>query len=351
MSVKIGLVGLPNVGKSSLFNFFTKKETLIANYPFATIDPSVGIMLFSDPRLARQSDYWKSKKTTPSVIEIVDIAGLVKGASQGSGLGNEFLSHIREVDLICHVLRCFPEKEIVHVEKSIDPIRDFEIIQLELILADLQQVTKKLNKIKVHNEKTKKEESTLKVIQTNLENGQLVKQIELSEEERDLLKGYNFLTNKPIILIGNYGDDISETNELKKYTEEKKIPFFPLAVKLEKETEDLSPEEKKELGWNNTDFSLLADKIKQALELKTFFTTGEDETKSWLAKISMNAKECAGLIHSDIEKGFIRVEVYNYNDWLQFPSREELKKSGKIRKEGAEYLIQEGDVCYFLFSK
>jgi ribosome-binding ATPase YchF (GTP1/OBG family) len=182
------------------------------------------------------------------VIEIVDIAGLVKGASQGSGLGNEFLSHIREVDLICHVLRCFPEKEIVHVEKSVDPIRDFEIIQLELILADLQQITKRLKKMKVHDEKSKKEEKVLKTIQESLENGQLVKQLELSEEEKEMLKGFNLLTNKPIILIGNYGGDISETNELKKYAGEKKLPFFPLAVKLEKETEELSEEEKKEIG-------------------------------------------------------------------------------------------------------
>lgn len=351
MSLKIGLVGLPNVGKSSLFNFFTKKEILIANYPFATIDPNVGIMVLSDSRLEKLSNYWKSKKTTPSVIEIVDIAGLVKGASQGSGLGNEFLSHIREVNLICHVLRCFPEKEIVHVEKSVDPIRDFEIIQLELILADLQQATKRLDKIKIRDEKTKKEKELLKKIQENLENGQLVKELDFSEEEKEILKGYNFLTNKPIILVGNYGGDINETNILKGYAQEKKLPFFPLAVKLEKETEDLSPEEKKEIGWNSTDFSLLAEKIKESLELKTFFTTGEDETKGWLAKKIMNAKECAGLIHSDIQKGFIRAEIYNYNDWLKFSSREELKKLGKIGKEGAEYLIKEGDICYFLFSK
>jgi GTP-binding protein YchF len=351
MSLKTGLVGLPNVGKSSLFNFFTKKEILIANYPFATIDPNVGVMVLSDSRLEKLSNYWKSKKISPSVIEIVDIAGLVKGASQGSGLGNEFLSHIREVDLICHVLRCFPEKEIVHVEKSVDPIRDFEIIQLELILSDLQQVTKRLDRLKIRDEKAQKEKELLKKIQENLENGQLVKQLNLSEEEKELLKGYNFLTNKPIILMGNYGADINETDKLRKYAEEKHSSFFPLAVKLEKETEDLSPEEKKEIGWNSTDFSLLAEKVKESLELKTFFTTGEDETKSWLAKKNMNAKECAGLIHSDIQKGFIRAEIYNYDDWLKFPSREELKKLGKISKEGADYLVKEGDICYFLFSK
>src|SRR4051794_33927039 len=205
MPYKIGLVGLPNVGKSSLFNFLTKKDILIANYPFATIDPNVGIMILSDPRLEKLSKYYKSKKTTPSTIEIVDIAGLVKGASQGSGLGNEFLSHIRAVDLICHVLRCFPEKEITHVEKSVNPIRDFEIIQLELILADLQQIKKKLGKKKMWDEKAQKEKEILQLVQENLEKEILVSQLGLSKEEKELIKGYNFLTGKPTFLLANYG--------------------------------------------------------------------------------------------------------------------------------------------------
>ena len=352
MPIKIGLVGLPNVGKSSLFRFLTKKDIKdIANYPFATIEPNIGVMPLTDSRLEKLSKHWKSKKTTPSVVEIVDIAGLVKGASQGSGLGNEFLSHIREVDLICHVLRCFSEKEIVHVEKSVDPIRDFEIIQLELILADLQQVSKRLEKLRVWNEKSQKEKRVLQLIQENLEKEMPISKLDLPTEEKEIIKGYNFLTSKPIFLLANYGGEEKEIKKLREYSEKKGLLLFPLAVKLEGEIEELSVEEREEMGWKNTDFSFLTEKIKESLSLKTFFTTGEDETKSWLAKKSMNARECAGLIHSDIQRGFIRVEVYNYTDWCHFLSKEELKKAGKIRKEGADYLIQEGDICYFLFGK
>jgi len=304
-----------------------------------------------DPRLDKLSKYWRSKKTTLSVIEIIDIAGLIKGASQGSGLGNEFLSHIREVDLICHVLRCFPEKEIVHVEKSVDPIRDFKIIQLELILADWQQIKRKLERLKVRDEKSQKEREILQLIQNNLEKEKPVSQLNLSREEKEIIKGYNFLTSKPILLLVNYSGDENEIKGLKEYAEQEKLLLFPLAVKLEGLMEELSSQEKEEIGWVSANFSLLAEKIKELLNLKTFFTVGEDETKSWLTKKEMNARECAGLIHSDIEKGFIRVEVYNYVDWCQFPSKEELKKTGKIRKEGGDYLLQEGDICYFLFSK
>ena len=351
MSYKIGLVGLPNVGKSTLFNFLTEKEVLIANYPFATIDPNVGTMILVDPHLEKLSKYYQSKKTVFSNVEIVDIAGLVKGASEGLGLGNEFLSHIREVDLICHVLRCFNEKDIVHVEKSIDPLRDFEIIQLELIFADLQQITKRLEKLKTKDEKGQKEKKLLDLIKENLEKGIPINKLNFNEEEKMIIKPYNFLTLKPFFLLSNYSGDEAEIKNLQNYAEKKEIDFFPLAIKLEKEMKNLSVEEKEEIGWKITDFSMLAKKIKELLKVKTFFTTGEDESKSWLAKQTMNARECGGLIHSDIENNFIRVEIYNYNDWLKFPSKEELKKSGKIRKEGANYIIEEGDICYFLFGK
>jgi GTP-binding protein YchF len=280
MPYKIGLVGLPNVGKSSLFNFLTKKDILIANYPFATIDPNVGVMALVDPRIEKLSKHYQSKKTTPSTIEIVDIAGLVKGASQGFGLGNEFLSHIREVDLICHVLRCFPEKDIVHVEKSVDPTRDYQIIQLELIFADLQQIKKKLEKLKIRDEKSQKEKDILQLIQKNLEQEIPVNHLKFTTEEEFIIKSYNFLSNKPFFLLTNYSGNKEETKELEKYAKEENLNFFSLAIKLEKEMENLSKEEKEEVGWQTNDFSLLTEKIKQLLKVKTFFTTGEDETKS-----------------------------------------------------------------------
>ena len=351
MPVKIGLVGLPNVGKSSLFHFLTKKNIKdIANYPFATIKPNVGVMPLPDPRLEKLSQFWQSP-LVPSIVEIIDIAGLVKGASKGLGLGNEFLSHIREVDLICHVLRCFPEKDIIHVEKSVDPIRDLEIIQLELILADLQQVERKLAKLKARDEETQKQKKFLQSIKANLEKEIPVNQLNFSEEERKIVKSCNFLTNKPIFLLANYSEEDVEVKEIKKYAEKNKLSIFPLAVKLEKEMEELSTKEKEEIGWKGADFSLLAEKIKKLLNLKVFFTTGEDETKSWLAKKSMNARECAGLIHSDIQKNFIQLKVYNYRDWLQFTGKKKLEEARKIHKKGADYIVEEGDICYFDFGR
>ncbi|MCE8159018.1 MAG: redox-regulated ATPase YchF [Candidatus Moeniiplasma glomeromycotorum] len=351
MPYKIGLVGLPNVGKSSLFSFLTKKDwDKIKNYPFATIKPNIGIMPLPDPRLEKLSQFWKSP-SVPSVVEIIDIAGLVKGASEGLGLGNEFLSHIREVDLICQVLRCFPEKEITHVEKSVNPIRDFEIVQLELILADLQQVEKKLSKLKVRDDKSKKEKEFLQSIQNNLEKGTPINQLNFSEEEATILKPYNFLTNKPFFLLANYSSQVSETQVLEKYVQEKGLILFPLAVKLETEIDELSLSEKEEIGWKTPEFSLLAEKIKELLKLKNFFTVGEDETRSWLAKKSMKASECAGLIHSDFEKGFIKAEVYNYEDWKNNPNESQLRKEGKVKGEGSHYLVKEGDICYFVVRK
>ncbi|KLL01836.1 MAG: GTP-dependent nucleic acid-binding protein EngD [Mycoplasmataceae bacterium RC_NB112A] len=351
MPYKIGLVGLPNVGKSSLFSFLTRKDwDKIKNYPFATIEPNVGMMPLLDSRLEKLGQFWQSP-LVPSFVEIVDIAGLVKGASEGLGLGNEFLSHIREVDLICHVLRCFPEKEIIHVEKSVNPLRDFEIIQLELILADLQQVTRKLERFKFRDEKSRQEQKILQLLQVNLEKGISINKINLSDEEKEIVKNYHFLTAKPFFLLLNYGDKEEEIKKMVHYIQEKQLIYFPLALKLEEEVRKLSSLEKKELGIFPANLSLLAEKIKQLLKLKTFFTAGEKEVKSWLTKNETSAKGCAGLIHSDFEKKIAQVEVYNYEDWKIIQDKNQLLNSGKIRKESIRYIVKDGDICYFMVRK
>ena len=360
--IKIGLVGLPNVGKSSLFRFLTRRESKegIKSYPFATIEPDHGIMPISDPRLEKLAQSFQSAKTIPSIIEWVDIAGLVKGAAQGSGLGNEFLSHIREVDLICHVLRCFVDPNIEHVEKSVDPLRDYEIIQSELILADLQQIKKRKQKLQTFQKKQpqqiEKELKILAYLETNLMNGSVISQLKLDSGQKEqewiqIIKNYNLLTIKPIIIIANYNQP-AEIKVLEKYTKEKQIYFFPVSVQTENDYLDLSITEKNklEISWQSADLNLLSKKIKELLNLKVFFTAGPKETKSWLASKEMNAKQCAGLIHSDIKKGFIRAQLYNYQDWLTCPNEPQLKKLGKIRTESAQYIIQDGDVCHFLFN-
>jgi len=358
MSYKIGLVGFPNVGKSSFFYFITKKNVLIANYPFATIDPAVGVMTFVDPRLNNLANAWQSLKISPSTIEWVDIAGLVRGAAQGLGLGNEFLSHIREVDIICHVIRAFHDNNIIHVEKNVNPWRDYEVIQLELIFADYQQVERKIEKVENllkkqrDNEELKEELNLLKYLQENLEKEIPLLHLELSVEQKQKIKIYNLLTAKPSILIVNYnGENLDELTKLKNYADIKKIPLFSLSVKLEIDCQELTSKEKKELDFQNFDLVSLTNKIKKTLGLKTFFTAGPKESKSWLIEKEANARQGASLIHTDIAKGFIRAEIYSYEDWINSPNEEQLKKNGKIRKEGANYILKEGDICHFLFSK
>jgi ribosome-binding ATPase len=356
--IKVGLVGLPNVGKSSLFYFFTHQEKVlkeIANRPFATISPNQGIMAVSDERLEKLAHGFQSKKTTPSTVEWVDIAGLVKGAAQGLGLGNEFLSHIREVDLVCHVLRCFADSSIEHVEKTVDPIRDCEIIQSELILADLQQIEKRKQKVQSLLKKQPQLEKEIKVLdylEQGLMNSFAVSQLKLTSEQKEVVKNYNLLTAKPMVIIANYNQP-QELKELEVYLQKKEIYFFPLTVQAENDYARLSAEERKELGlnWQPVELSSLTQKIKQLLNLKIFFTAGPKESRSWLAPQEMNAKQCAGLIHSDISKRFISAQIYNYKDWLTYPNEQQLKKKGKIRTESAQYIIQEGDICYFSFNR
>lgn len=356
VSCKIGLVGLPNVGKSTFFHFLTRKNILIANYPFATIEPNVGIMAIPDERLNNLGEYWKSQKITPSFLEWIDIAGLVKGASQGLGLGNQFLSHIREVDLVCHIIRCFTDPQIEHVEKKVDPIRDWEIIRSEMILSDLEQVSRKIEKVnsllkkQTNQEELIKEYGFLSYLQQNLSQEIPINQLEIKTEMKKNLRSYNLLTAKPVIVIANYNYE-KELTLLREYLKKQKVFCLDISIKMENDYSELSQEEKKEFAWQTFELGFLAEKIKEIVGLKNFFTAGQQETKSWLAKKEMNAKECAGLIHSDIEKGFIKGQVYNYQDWLTYQDEAQLKKLGKIRTESSHYIIQEGDIVNFLFSK
>ena len=364
MSLKAGIVGLPNVGKSTLFNAITKQNILSANYPFATIEPNLGTVFVNDKRLEKLNEIFKPKSLVPTSYEFIDIAGLVKGASDGEGLGNKFLSHIREVDAICEVVRCFEDENIIHVNSKVDPISDVEVINLELALADMAIITNRLSKMakKVKTEKNKSdllEYETLLKCEESLKNNISIRRIDLNEEEKLSIKSYNFLTMKPIIYLANIKEeDINKNNEyveiLKKYAKEEGSKVIEVCVKLEEELKDLDVKEKEEMllavNMKNSALDNLIISTYEILNLSTFFTVGKDEVKAWTYKNGMTAKECAGLIHSDIQKGFIKAEVYNYKDLLEYPDENTLKEKGKIRIEGKDYLMKDADICFFRFN-
>ena len=364
MSLKAGIVGLPNVGKSTLFNAITKQNILSANYPFATIEPNLGTVFVNDKRLEKLNEIFKPKSLVPTSYEFIDIAGLVKGASDGEGLGNKFLSHIREVDAICEVVRCFEDENIIHVNSKVDPISDVEVINLELALADMAIITNRLSKMakKVKTEKNKSdllEYETLLKCEESLKNNISIRRIDLNEEEKLSIKSYNFLTMKPIIYLANIKEeDINKNNEyveiLKKYAKEEGSKVIEVCVKLEEELKDLDDKEKEEMlsavNMKNSALDNLIISTYEILNLSTFFTVGKDEVKAWTYKNGMTAKECAGLIHSDIQKGFIKAEVYNYKDLLEYPDENTLKEKGKIRIEGKDYLMKDADICFFRFN-
>ena len=364
MSLKAGIVGLPNVGKSTLFNAITKQNILSANYPFATIEPNLGTVFVNDKRLERLNEIFNPKSLVPTSYEFIDIAGLVKGASDGEGLGNKFLSHIREVDAICEVVRCFEDENIIHVNSKVDPISDVEVINLELALADLAIITNRISKMakKVKTEKNKLdliEYETLLKCEKNLKKNISIRRMELTLEEKLSIKSYNFLTMKPIIYLANIKEeDINKNNvyveKLKEYAKEEGSKVIEVCVKLEEELKDLDENEKEEmLSAVNMKSSALDNLIistYEILNLSTFFTVGKDEVKAWTYKNGMTAKECAGLIHSDIQKGFIKAEVYNYKDLIEYPDENLLKEKGKVRIEGKDYLIKDADICFFRFN-
>ena len=364
MSLKAGIVGLPNVGKSTLFNAITKQNILAANYPFATIDPNVGIVIVPDKRIDNLNEMYHPARLIPTSFEFTDIAGLVKGASKGEGLGNKFLSHIREVDAIVEVVRCFDDDNIIHFEGKPDPIRDIEIINLELSIADLEIINNRLDKIKKKATTTKDKEALIEVealekAKNALEKNIPLRMIEFNDEEKNLIKPFCFLTIKPIIYLANvreenFNDENLYYNEVMDYAIKEGSKAIKICAKLESDLMDYTDDEKKEmldmLGIKESGIDELIKVTYELLGLRTYFTVGSDEVRAWTFKNGMNAKECAGIIHSDFEKGFIRAEIISYDDLVKYGDELKVKEAGKFRLEGKDYLMQDGDICHFRFN-
>ena len=365
MSLKAGIVGLPNVGKSTLFNAITKKHILAANYPFATIEPNVGVVTVPDTRLDYLVSLYNPKSIVPTTFEFIDIAGLVSGASKGEGLGNKFLSHIREVDAIVEVVRCFDDENITHVEGKTDPIRDIEIIKTELILADLDIVLNRLGKIEKKAETTKDKEALFEVnvlrkCKEALESEKPLRLVEFDKDEILFIKNFNFITLKKLIYVANV-DEISASIgdndyslKLKEYAEREDASVIVMCAKLESELADYTDEERStflsEVGITNSGLDKLIFATYDLLGLATFFTSGPDECRAWTFNKGMTAPECAGIIHTDFQKGFIKAEVMSFNDLRDAGSELKVKENGKLRLEGKEYIMQDGDICYFRFN-
>lgn len=365
--MKLGIVGLPNVGKSTLFNSLTKAGAESANYPFCTIDPNIGIVPVPDERLKKLGDLYQSKKVTPAVIEFVDIAGLVKGASKGEGLGNQFLSNIREVDAIVHVVRCFEDSNVVHVEGSVNPLRDIETINLELIFSDLEILERRISKtVKgARMDKTlAKELNLLEAVKAHLENGKMAKTFQLSddEDEQAWFKEYNLLTAKPVIFAANVSeDDITDDGnsnamvaKVREFAAKENCEVFVICAQIEQEIAELDDDERamflEDLGLKESGLGKLIKASYHILGLISFLTTGEDETRAWTIKVGTKAPQAAGKIHSDFERGFIRAEVVNYKDLLELGSLSAAKEKGLVGLEGKDYVVNDGDVILFRFN-
>ena len=364
MSLTAGIVGLPNVGKSTLFNAITNQKILAENYPFATIEPNVGVVTVNDERMNKLKEMYNPKRFIPTAYEFTDIAGLVKGASKGEGLGNKFLSHIRETDAIVEAVRCFDNGNIIHVEGNIDPIRDIETINLELSIADLDIVNNRLEKVSKKARTTKNKDDLLEVetlekAKKALEDGKSLRTVDFSEEELLAIKSFCFLTLKPIIYVANISeDDINKDNEyvkiVEEYAKKEGSQVVTLCAKVEEDLSELEDEDKKEmleaLELEESGLDKLIHATYKILGLRTFFTVGTDEVRAWTFKEGMNAKKCAGIIHTDFEKGFIRAEVMSYEDLIELGSELKVKEAGKARLEGKDYLMQDGDICHFRFN-
>ena len=362
--MKLGIVGLPNVGKSTMFNSITKAGAECANYPFCTIEPNVGVVPVPDERLDKLTEMYKPQKTTHAVVEFVDIAGLVKGASKGEGLGNKFLSHIRETDAIVEVVRCFDDSNVVHVDGSVDPIRDIETINLELIFADIETVNKRLDKARKNlkaDKKYQQEIDLLERIKENLENGISARALEFNEEEQALVKDMFLLTTKPILYISNISEEQIENAEndemvlkVKEYASKENAEVIPLCVKIEEELSGLEEDDKREmleaLGLEESGLDKVIKKSYDLLGLMSFLTAGEPEVRAWTIIKGTKAPQAAGKIHSDIERGFIKAEIVSYDDLIKEGSMVAAKEKGLIRSEGKEYIMQDGDIVLFKFN-
>ena len=364
--MKLGIVGLPNVGKSTLFNSLTKAGAESANYPFCTIDPNVGVVAVPDERLKLLGDLYHSKKVTPAVIEFVDIAGLVKGASKGEGLGNQFLSNIREVDAIVHVVRCFEDSNVVHVDGNVNPLRDIETINLELIFSDLEILERRIAKVakgaRMDKEQAK-ELAMLERVKELLEDGKLAIGFETEDEdEEEYFKNLNLLTAKPVIYAANVGEedlandgaDNAGVQAVREYAKETGSEVFAICAQIEEEISELDDEERQmfldDLGLKESGLEKLIRASYHLLGLMSFLTSGEDETRAWTIKQGTKAPQAAGKIHTDFERGFIKAEVVNYKDLLENGSLAAAREKGLVRMEGKEYVVQDGDVILFRFN-
>ena len=364
--MKLGIVGLPNVGKSTLFNSLTKAGAESANYPFCTIDPNVGIVAVPDKRLDLLTDLYKSQKTTPAVIEFVDIAGLVKGASKGEGLGNQFLGNIRECDAIVHVVRCFEDSNIIHVDGSVDPIRDIETINLELIFSDLEILEKRIaktTKLAMNDKEAKAQLVILKKFQEALLSGKMASSVEIEDEEdKKFVDSLFLLTTKPMIFAANVAEeDLADdgasnpyVQKVREFAKENGNGVFVISARIEEEISELDDEEKAEyletLGIKESGLDKLIAASYDLLGLMSFLTAGEKETRAWTIKIGTKAPQAAGKIHSDFERGFIKAEVINYRDLLDCGSLAAAKEKGLVRIEGKEYVVKDGDTIIFRFN-